>query len=114
MAVATTFQSMFAKVSDKIPTTCGLWCWGLFAAVLIFATYRLSRYTLLLSLPLAGLSLTGILHAFYRDASFKSAVVTEVGWSYLHQVIFTSALPLIAAIVCGVLFLRSLRSLAAI
>src|SRR5438034_1108442 len=114
MAVATTFQSMFAEVSDKIPTTGGLWCWGVIAAVLIFATYRLSRYSLLLSFPLAGLWLGGIFHAFYSDASFKSAVVTEMGWSYLLQVIFISALPSIAAIVCGVLFLRSLRSLAAI
>lgn len=106
-------QPMFAEISDKIPTIGGLWLVGLIFAGLTFVMFRLSRDTLLLSVPLTGLWLVGITREFYGDEYFKSVVIAEMGRSYLHQVVYTAALPLIVTLVCGALYLRSLRSIAA-
>jgi hypothetical protein len=110
MASAITIQPMFAEISDKIPTIGGLWLMGLIVAGLVFGMFRYSRYTLLLSIPLAGLWLAGIIREFYGDKYFRTDVVAEMGSAYLHQVVFTAALPLIAAIFCGVLNLSSLAT----
>ena len=109
MASPIAIQPMFAEVSDKVPSIGSLWIVGLVGLVAVVTFFRLSRYSLLFSLPLAALWLIGTFREFHGDSHFKSAVISEMGSRYLLLVVFTSALPLFAVLICAVWLFRSLR-----
>ena len=109
MTASITIQPMFAEISDKMPSIGLLWIVGLIAAALVLAFFRYSRYSLLLALPLAAAWFAGTIREFFGDSFFNSAVSLEMGRAYLLQVVFTSALPFTAVLICGAVLLRSLK-----
>lgn len=95
----------FAEVSDKIPGVTELWTLGIIFAMTVFLICRRFKWTLIFFLPLALAWAVGVFREFFMDQFFKTAVIEEMGYSYLLQVIFANSLPLIALLILCALFL---------
>ena len=106
MIVSLPVQPLFAEISDKMPTVGRLWLLGIIGAALVFGMFRVSRWTLLVTIPLSGIWLWCVRREFQADEYLRSAVATELGSSYLSHVSVTAALPLVAAAFSTFLGLR--------
>lgn len=109
MIVRLPVQPLFAEISDKMPTVVQHWLLAIIGAALVFGMFRVSRWTLLVTIPLSGIWLWCARREFQTDEYFRSAVETELGSSYLSQVSVTASLTLVAAAVSTFLGLRSPR-----
>ena len=87
---------MFAEVSDKIPSVPELWALGIVCAAIAFCICRYFKPALVVCVPLALLWVIGVCKELFGDEYFKAAVVGEMGYGYLLQVVVTNSLPLLA------------------
>jgi hypothetical protein len=101
---------MFAEVSDKVPGLLAIWMVSIGLAALVFACRRFSRWSLVVTVPLAGLIAWSVWREFVADTYFRQAVLAELGYGYLIQVVAGSCVPLIAALAWSACDLHRLRA----
>jgi len=89
---------MFAEVSDKMPGLLAIWMVSIGLAALVFACRRFSRWSLVVTVPLAAWTAWSVWREFVTDTNLRQAVLTELGYGYLIQVVAGGCLPLIAAL----------------
>ena len=101
---------MFAEVSDKAPGLLAIWMVSIGLAALAFACRRFSRWSLVATVPLAAWIAWSVWREFVADTYFRQAVLTELGYGYLIQVVAGSCIPLIAALAWSACDLHRLRA----
>jgi hypothetical protein len=85
---------IFAEVADKMPSVSAIWIFSLGLATLFFAFRRISRWSFLVTVPLAGWIAVSGWREFAADTSFRQAVVAELGEGYVIQAVSASCIPL--------------------
>ena len=101
---------MFAEVSDKVPGVLAIWIVSIGLAALVFACRRFSRWSLVATVPLAAWIALSVWREFLADTYFRQAVLTELGYGYLIQVVASGCIPLIAALAWSACDLHRLRA----
>jgi hypothetical protein len=89
---------MFAEVSDKVPGLLAIWMVSIGLAALVFVCRRFSRCSLAATVPLVAWMAWSVWREFVADTCFRQAVLTELGYGYLIQVVVGGCIPLIAAL----------------
>ena len=89
-----TFTPMLAEAADKEPTLVLVWSIAAFVSAACFLLCRWRRWALVLALCLAGLLIYATF-SWLRDPNESSAIVSELGWSYVTQAWIAGFIPLL-------------------
>lgn len=89
---------IFAEVSNKVPGLLAIWVCSFGLAALVFACRRFSRRSLVVTAPLAAWIAWSVYREFVADTCFRQAVLAELGYGYLIQLVACGCIPLIAAL----------------
>lgn len=101
---------MFAEVSDKVPGLLVIWMVFIGLTALVFACRRLSRWSLVATVPLAAWIAWSVWRGVVADTYFRQAVLTELGYGYLVQGVAGGCIPLITALGWSACDLHRLRA----
>jgi len=101
---------MLAEVSDKVPGSLVIWIFSIGLAGFVFAGRRFSRWTLVVTVPLAGWIAWSVWREFVADTHFRQAVLAELGYGYVIQVVCAGCIPLLAALAWSASDLYRLRA----
>ena len=101
---------IFAEVSDKVPGLLAIWVFSIGLAALVFACRRFSRRSLVVTVPLATWLAWSVCREFVADTYFRQAVLTELGYGYLIQLVVCGCIPLIAALAWSACDLHHFRA----
>jgi hypothetical protein len=100
---------MFGEVSDKVSGLLAVWVVSIGLATFVFACRRFSRWSLVATVPLAACIAWSVWREFVADTYFRQAVLTELGYGYLIQLVACGCIPLIAALAWSACDLYRLR-----
>ncbi len=101
---------MFAEVSDKVPGLLTVWVVSIGLAALVFACRRFSRWSLVVTVPLAAWIAWSVWTDFVADTYFRQAVLAELGHAYLIQLVACGSIPLVAALALSAFDLHRFRA----
>jgi len=75
-----TFSPMLAEISDKMPGFVGIWVASVGLAAVAIGRCRISRWSFVVTAPLAGWLALAVWSEFVADTFFRAAIISELGY----------------------------------